>query len=43
MNKSKSTGKLMLSAFAYDPATRMLLLLCTPENFYGNLKREARK
>ena len=37
--KFKSNGQLMLLAYEYDPATRMLLLLSSHENFYRDLKR----
>jgi mRNA interferase RelE/StbE len=37
--KFKSIGQLMLLAYEYDPATRMLLLLGSHENFYRELKR----
>ena len=37
--KFKSTGQLILLAYEYDPATRMLLLLGSHENFYCGLKR----
>ena len=37
--KFKSNGQLMLLAYEYDPATRMLLLLGSHENFYRELKR----
>lgn len=37
--KFKSNGQLMLLAYEYDPATRMLLLLGSHENFYRDLKR----
>lgn len=37
--KFKSNSPLMLLAYAYDPETRMLLLLGSHENFYRDLKR----
>ena len=37
--KFKSNAQLMLLAYVYDPATRMLLLLSSHENFYRDLKR----
>ena len=37
--KFKSNGQLILLAYEYDPATRMLLLLGSHENFYRDLKR----
>ena len=37
--KFKSNAQLMLLAYEYDPATRMLLLLSSHENFYRDLKR----
>ena len=37
--KLKSNGQLILLAYEYDPATRMLLLLGSHENFYRDLKR----
>ena len=37
--KFKSNGQLMLLAYEYDPATRMLLRLSSHENFYRDLKR----
>jgi mRNA-degrading endonuclease RelE of RelBE toxin-antitoxin system len=37
--KFKSNQQLMLLAYEYDPATRMLLLLGSHENFYRELKR----
>ena len=37
--KFKSNGQLMLLAYEFDPATRMLLLLGSHENFYRELKR----
>ena len=37
--KFKSSGQLILLAYEYDPATRMLLLLGSHENFYRDLKR----
>ena len=39
VNKFKSNGQLILLAYEYDPATRMLLLLGSHENFYRDLKR----
>jgi hypothetical protein len=37
--KFKCNGQLTLLAYEYDPATRMLLLLGSHENFYRELKR----
>jgi hypothetical protein len=37
--KFKTNAQLMLLAYEYDPATRMLLLLGSHENFYRELKR----
>ncbi len=37
--KFKCVGQLALLAYEYDPATRMLLLLGSHENFYRELKR----
>ena len=37
--KFKSNSQLMLLAYEYDPATRLLLLLGSHENFYRDLKR----
>ncbi len=37
--KFKSNSKLMLLAYEYDPATRMVLLLGSHENFHRDLKR----
>ena len=37
--KFKSSGQLILLAYEYDPATRMLLLLGSHKNFYRDLKR----
>ena len=37
--KFKSSGQSILLAYEYDPATRMLLLLGSHENFYRDLKR----
>ena len=37
--KFKSNGQLILLGYEYDPATRMLLLLGSHENFYRDLKR----
>jgi hypothetical protein len=37
--KFKSNNQLLLLAYEFDPATRMLLLLGSHENFYRNLKR----
>ena len=37
--KFKCNGQLTLLAYAYDEATRMLLLLGSHENFYRILKR----
>jgi hypothetical protein len=39
VHKFKSQNQLMLFAYAYDPQTRMLLLLGSHENFYRDLKR----
>ena len=39
VHKFKSGAQLMLLAYEYDPATRMLLLLGSHENFYRDLKR----
>ena len=39
VHKFKSNQQLMLLAYEYDPATRMLLLLGSHENFYRELKR----
>lgn len=35
----KCNGQLTLLAYEYDPATRLLLLLGSHENFYRDLKR----
>ncbi len=37
--KFKSNSQVMLLAYAWDPETRMLLLLGSHENFYRDLKR----
>jgi hypothetical protein len=37
--KFQCLGKLFLLAYEYDPATRLLLLVGTHENFYRELKR----
>lgn len=37
--KFKCEGQLAVLAYEYDPATRMLLLLGSHENFYRELKR----
>lgn len=37
--KFKSHSQLMLLAYEFDPATRLLLLLGSHENFYRDLKR----
>ncbi len=37
--KFKCAGQLALLAYEYDPATRLLLLLGTHENFCRELKR----
>lgn len=37
--KFPCAGKLFLLAYEYDPATRLLLLVGTHENFYRDLKR----
>jgi mRNA interferase RelE/StbE len=37
--KFQCIGQLMLLAYEYDPATRLLLLLGSHENFYRELKR----
>lgn len=37
--KFRSVGQLMLLAYEYDPATRLLLLLGSHENFYRELER----
>ena len=39
VHKFKSNSQLMLLAYAWDPETRMLLLLGSHENFYRDLKR----
>ena len=39
VHKFKSNKQLMLIAYKFDTATRMLLLLGTHENFYRELKR----
>lgn len=39
VHKLKCAGQLMLLAYEYDPATRLLLLLGSHENFYRELKR----
>ena len=37
--KFSCVGQLFLLAYEYDPATRLLLLVGTHENFHRNLKR----
>lgn len=37
--KFQRVGQLYLLAYEYDPATRLLLLLGSHENFYRDLKR----
>ena len=37
--KFECVGQLMLLAYEYDPATHLLLLLGSHENFYRQLKR----
>lgn len=37
--KFQCVGQLFLLAYEYDPATRLLLLVGTHENFYRELKR----
>lgn len=37
--KFQCVGQLFLLAYEYDPATRLLLLLGSHENFYRDLKR----
>ena len=37
--KFQCVGQLYLLAYEYDPATRLLLLLGSHENFYRDLKR----
>lgn len=37
--KFQCVGRLFLLAYEYDPATRLLLLVGTHENFYRELKR----
>jgi mRNA interferase RelE/StbE len=39
VHKFKCNEQLMLLAYEYDPATRLLLLLGSHENFYRDLKR----
>lgn len=39
VHKFQCAGKLFLLAYEYDPATRLLLLVGTHENFYRELKR----
>ena len=39
VHKFKCVGQLALLAYEYDPATRLLLLLGSHENFYRELKR----
>ena len=39
VHKFQCVGKLFLLAYEYDPATRLLLLVGTHENFYRDLKR----
>lgn len=41
VHKFKCNGQLTLLAYEYDPATRLLLLLGSHENFYRQLKRSA--
>ena len=38
-HKFDCVNQLFLLAYEYDPATRVLLLVGTHENFYRNLKR----
>jgi mRNA interferase RelE/StbE len=37
--KFRSNNQLMLLAYAWDPETRLLLLLGSHENFYRDIKR----
>ncbi len=39
VHKFDCVNQLFLLAYEYDPATRVLLLVGTHENFYRNLKR----
>ena len=39
VHKFSCVGQLFLLAYEYDPATRLLLLVGTHENFYRKLKR----
>jgi len=39
VHKFDCVNRLFLLAYEYDPATRLLLLVGTHENFYRNLKR----
>ncbi len=39
VHKFDCVNQLFLSAYEYDPAARVLLLVGTHENFYRNLKR----
>ena len=39
VHKFQCTGQLTLLAYEFDPATRLLLLLGSHENFYRDLKR----
>jgi len=39
VHKFKCNGQLALLAYEFDPATRLLLLLGSHENFYRELKR----
>lgn len=39
VHKFNCNGQLTLLAYEYDPATRLLLLLGSHENFYRDLKR----
>jgi hypothetical protein len=39
VHKFQCNGQLTLLAYEYDPATRLLLLLGSHENFYRDLKR----
>lgn len=38
VHKFKCIGQIFLLAYAYDPTTRVLLLVGTHENFYRNLR-----
>jgi hypothetical protein len=40
VHKFDCVNQLFLLAYEYDPASRVLLLVGTHENFYRNLKRE---